>query len=57
MSPVAQLRKEQRAAGTTLERDARKGWHVSSTHSSPFVLKLLGLKKAGEHAGAPLRTD
>ncbi|HEY4379340.1 MAG TPA: hypothetical protein VGN01_03280 [Acidobacteriaceae bacterium] len=44
MTPIVQLRKDPRAVSVTTEGTNRRTWQISSTHTSPQVLKVLGLK-------------
>ena len=44
MTPVVQLRKDPREVNVTQEGQTRRTWQIPSTHISPFVQKILGLK-------------
>lgn len=46
MTPLTQIRKEQRTYDDSSAVLATRTWHVPSMAIPPFVLKLLGLKAA-----------
>jgi len=44
MTPIVQLRKEPRVVNVATEEHPRQSWQIPSTHISPYVQKILGLK-------------
>ena len=47
MTPIVQLRKEPRVISISQEERSGRASQLPSTHISPFVLKMLGLKSGG----------
>ena len=47
MTPIVQLRKDPRAVNVATEDQPRRTWQIPSTHISPYVQKILGLKSNG----------
>jgi len=52
MTPIVQLRKEQRVVSVASEGSPRRSWQIPTTHISPFVQKILGLKSTGERTAS-----
>jgi hypothetical protein len=47
MTPIPQIRKEQRIYGTSSDVPSGGSRRAPDMHLPPFVLKILGLKSAG----------